>query len=89
LLYNSPQNTRTNYCTVTLLKISDCKASLTINTKSETPTNNPFKILQDILNSVPHKHLRTQKPNSYLQGRPVREHKLIEVDMDYGSQNET
>ena len=34
----SAQSTRTNCGFVTLLKISDCKASLPINTNSETPT---------------------------------------------------
>jgi hypothetical protein len=39
LLYKSAQSTRTNYGIVTLIQISDCKTSLPINTKSETPTN--------------------------------------------------
>jgi len=58
LLYKSAQNARTNYGIVTLLKISDCKASLPINTKCETPTNK-----QDIQNLAKYFKLCTNTDN--------------------------
>jgi hypothetical protein len=39
LLYNSTQSTRSNYGIVTLLKTSNCKASLPINANFKIPTN--------------------------------------------------
>jgi len=75
-------------CNIT--KNSDCKASLPNNIKSETPRNKQTaysKSYKIFLIMYKHRHLRKQTPNSYLHRRPVGDHRLIEVDMDYGSQS--